>query len=230
MFFFFHLVPFDRDRLSSLVAYENVFGRHALCWDELTECGLSLNREEAMRYVKEQGERLPPEREALYELLFDRHPELKLSLFYPEELLERFEGERRENSNSTAKSNYAEREPAPTEGTGELDVEVEEIAVTEAQEFSQAAAVIPPGGEAKRSDPSRERAALTYEAVIAFLDENPGEHTYGDVAEGLGLPRGVGGRAVGAMMRAIHNRGLHEYCVRVVNAKTGKHGCDKAGD
>ena len=67
----------------------------------------------------------------------------------------------------------------------------------------------------------------TYEDVIAFLDANPGVHTFGDVAEALDIPRRNGGQAVGSMMRAIHRRGLHQYCVRVVNAETLQHGCDE---
>lgn len=62
--------------------------------------------------------------------------------------------------------------------------------------------------------------------VIAFLDANLGVHTFGDVAEALGYKRETGGRAMGAMMRAIHPRGLHMYCRRVVNENTRKHGCD----
>ena len=60
--------------------------------------------------------------------------------------------------------------------------------------------------------------------VMQWLDENPGIHKYGDVAEGLGRVPGDNGRAVGAAMQAIHRRGHHEYCVRVVDAH-GEHGC-----
>jgi alkylated DNA nucleotide flippase Atl1 len=62
--------------------------------------------------------------------------------------------------------------------------------------------------------------------VIAFLDSNPGFYTFGEVAEALGYTRETGGQAVGAMMRAIHKRGFHEYCRRVVNNESGEHGCD----
>jgi len=142
------------------------------------------------------------------------------SVFTPQEWLEKLEKRRRDTSDSSDVSKSA----------GEVDVEVGGHASSESLDSYKVAAGITPAVMASESDPSRERAALTYEAVIAFLDANPGTHTFGDVAEGLGIPRSKGGRAVGAMMRAIHNRGLHEYCVRVVNAKTGKHGCDKAGD
>ena len=66
----------------------------------------------------------------------------------------------------------------------------------------------------------------SYEDVIKFLDEHPGQHTYGKVAEAVGLTKEGGGPAVGAMMKAIHNRGLHEYCKRVVSDETAGHGCD----
>jgi len=66
-----------------------------------------------------------------------------------------------------------------------------------------------------------------YEEVIEFLDRNLGDHTFGDVSEGVGIPRADGGRAVGAMMRAIHNRGLHDYCRRVIDSETRQHGCDQ---
>ncbi len=65
-----------------------------------------------------------------------------------------------------------------------------------------------------------------YRDVIAFLDANPGDHTFGEVAEALGYTRETGGRAVGAMMRAIHNRRLHRYCRRVVKDDTREHGCN----
>ena len=65
---------------------------------------------------------------------------------------------------------------------------------------------------------------FTHEDVIAWLDANPGEHTYGAVAEGLGSTSAAG-QAVGACMRAIHNRGLHEYCQRVISSETGSHNC-----
>ncbi len=65
----------------------------------------------------------------------------------------------------------------------------------------------------------------TYEDVIQFLDSHPGKFTYGQVAQALGYSPGHGGRAIGAMMRALHNRGLHSYCKRVVNTRTGEHGC-----
>ncbi len=68
----------------------------------------------------------------------------------------------------------------------------------------------------------------TFEDVIRFLEKNPGQYTFGDIADSVGITRQDGGRAVGSMMRAIHNRGFHQYCVRVVNAKTGQHGCDQA--
>lgn len=66
----------------------------------------------------------------------------------------------------------------------------------------------------------------TYKDAIRFLDDNPGTHTFGDVAVALGYERGRGGRAIGAMMRAIHNRGLHDYCHRVVDDRTRMHGCN----
>jgi len=217
MFFFSEQ---DRERLTNLVAWEQVFGRRGLSWEELDAWGLTLHREEAAHYLNSVEPALAPHRRALYELLFDEHPELELSVFSPQELRERLEKRQREDSDSTVAS----------DADGEVDVEVERHASSESVDLYKVAAGITPGVMATESDPSRERAALTYEAVIAFLDANPGTHTFGDVAEGLGIPRSKGGRAVGAMMRAIHNRGLHEYCVRVVHAKTGKHGCDKAGD
>lgn len=66
-----------------------------------------------------------------------------------------------------------------------------------------------------------------FKDVIDFLNRNPGDHTFGDVSDGVGIPRKKGGRAVGSMMRAIHKRGLHEYCRRVVDPKTRQHGCDQ---
>lgn len=72
----------------------------------------------------------------------------------------------------------------------------------------------------------KKESKKTHEAVIAFLDLHPGVHTFGDVAQGLGYTRKTGGQAIGSMMRAIHRRGLHHYCRRVVHDKTGQHGCD----
>lgn len=66
----------------------------------------------------------------------------------------------------------------------------------------------------------------TYQDAIKFLDENPGTHRFGDLAEGLGYTRATGSQAIGSMMRAIHNRGLHHYCRRVVSDETRQHGCD----
>jgi len=68
--------------------------------------------------------------------------------------------------------------------------------------------------------------AKSYEDVVAFLNTHPGAHAYGDIAESLGYTRKTGGQAVGAMMRALHNRGHHEYCRRVVSDETGEHRCD----
>ena len=65
----------------------------------------------------------------------------------------------------------------------------------------------------------------TYQDAIDFLDEHSGRHTYGEVAEGLGMSAARGSQAVGQMMAAICRRGWHEYCVRVVAASTGQHNC-----
>ena len=70
----------------------------------------------------------------------------------------------------------------------------------------------------------------SFEDVIKFLDENSGKHSYGKVAEAVGLTKEGGGRAVGSMMKAIHRRGLHGYCERVVSDDTGEHGCDYVED
>lgn len=216
----------DRERLTNLVAWERVFGRRALSWEELEAWGLELGREEAAHYLNSDESLNRDEspsasqRKALYKLLFAEHPELELSVFSPQEWRERLEKRRRDTFYSSDVSKSA----------GEVAVQVEGHADSGSLDSYKVAAGITPGVMASGGDPRRERAALTYEAVIAFLDANPGTHTFGDVAEGLGIPRSKGGRAVGAMMRAIHNRGLHEYCVRVVNAKTRKHGCDNAGD
>lgn len=66
----------------------------------------------------------------------------------------------------------------------------------------------------------------TFGDVVRFLDENPGVHRFGDVAVALGYSRATGGNAVGSMMRAIHSRGMHGYCRRVVFDETDEHGCD----
>ena len=79
----------DRRRLTSLVAWESVFGRRDWCWEELAELGLSFGREEAREYLFGRQPPLPPEQEALYELLFEQHPELELTVFSPQEWLER---------------------------------------------------------------------------------------------------------------------------------------------
>jgi hypothetical protein len=95
LLFFFLSFSSDQDhgRLSRLIAREKILGHIPLCWEELGmgDRGLTLNREEASRYLKGEGEKLPPERQALYEVLFDYHPELKLSVFSPQELLERLQ-------------------------------------------------------------------------------------------------------------------------------------------
>jgi hypothetical protein len=52
--------------------------------------------------------------------------------------------------------------------------------------------------------------------VIGHLDKHPGIHTYGEVAAAIRSHP----RAVGRMMVAIHNRERHQYCPRVVDAKT----------
>ena len=64
-----------------------------------------------------------------------------------------------------------------------------------------------------------------WEEVMAWLDENPGRHTYGEVAKGMGRDPTKYGQAMGSAMRAIHNRNHHDYCVRVVDPDTGRHGC-----
>ena len=56
-----------------------------------------------------------------------------------------------------------------------------------------------------------------WEDVIIFLDKKPGSHTYSRAAQAIGSHP----RAVGAMMRAIHTRGRHGYCPRVVDGRTG---------
>ena len=57
-----------------------------------------------------------------------------------------------------------------------------------------------------------------WEDVIIHLDNNSGMHTYGQVAQAIRSHP----RAVGAMMRAIHRRGRHRYCPRVVEGATGR--------
>lgn len=64
---------------------------------------------------------------------------------------------------------------------------------------------------------------MSFRDVIRFLDSHQGEFEYGELAQRLG----TGSQAVGSMMRAIHNRGLHDYCRRVIDKKTRKHGCDR---
>ena len=57
-----------------------------------------------------------------------------------------------------------------------------------------------------------------WEDVIIYLDKNSGIHTYGRVAKAIRSHA----RAVGAMMRAIHNRKRHAYCPRVVDGTTAR--------
>ncbi len=59
---------------------------------------------------------------------------------------------------------------------------------------------------------------LTFKTLIRFLDVHPGRFTYGEIA----IRIGTCARAVGQMVKALANRGLHRYCVRVVSKATGK--------
>ena len=61
--------------------------------------------------------------------------------------------------------------------------------------------------------------------VMVFLDKNQGRHRYDQVAQAIRSHP----RAVGAMMRAIHARGRHKYCPRVVSAATGRPGFECRG-
>lgn len=65
----------------------------------------------------------------------------------------------------------------------------------------------------------------TYKDLIQFLDDNPGVWEYGQVAKALG-GSSEASRGVGSMLSAIHRRGLHEYCIRVINKTTRQHNCD----
>ena len=60
----------------------------------------------------------------------------------------------------------------------------------------------------------------TWKDARGFLDRSTGKHTYGAVAAEIG----TSARAVGAMMRALHKRGHHAYCPRVVDSRTGRPG------
>lgn len=70
----------------------------------------------------------------------------------------------------------------------------------------------------------------TFQELITFLDNNPGTHTYLAVSEAL-FGHNAGGNAVGSMLRAIHGRDLHQYCVRVVKDPNDptSHGCSLHG-
>jgi hypothetical protein len=83
----------DQKLLTSLIALERFFGRKAWSWENLADFGLSLSREEARRYLKlsELDSPLTSEREALFEYLFDHHPELKISAFSSKELSRRLQ-------------------------------------------------------------------------------------------------------------------------------------------
>jgi hypothetical protein len=65
--------------------------------------------------------------------------------------------------------------------------------------------------------------------LVRFLRNNPGLHTYGDASEALYGHRGAG-QPIGSMLRAIHNRGLHQYRVRIVRSVSdpSSHGCTAA--
>jgi Mn-dependent DtxR family transcriptional regulator len=58
----------------------------------------------------------------------------------------------------------------------------------------------------------------TFRTLIIFLDENPGQFTYSEVARQLSTWT----RAVGSMLRALARRGLHSYCRRIVSEETGE--------
>lgn len=98
MFFFFLRAPCsdtetDTDRLTHFLAWERVLGPRTLRWDDVAKRGLTLNRDEAARYLSNSPCKPPPDRQALYELLFDYHPELKLALESPPELAENSSGD-----------------------------------------------------------------------------------------------------------------------------------------
>lgn len=75
-------MPTSRDRrtLTFLIGAEYVLGKKSLSWEKLPKLGLTLNKTEARSYLRENG-LINKEREALYEFLFENHPELKLSVF-----------------------------------------------------------------------------------------------------------------------------------------------------
>lgn len=100
MFFFFGFFPLDasgndRKVLATLFAAEQFVGRCDWSWNEVAEQGLSLNRDEARSYLMSSDSESPLsfERQSLYDYLFERHPELKLSAFIPDEIKQKFSSE-----------------------------------------------------------------------------------------------------------------------------------------
>lgn len=80
----------DRRMLTFLIGFEKVLGWKPWYWEGLPKMGLSLNRSEAREILWGGKELVEAEREALYEFLFENHPELKLSAFSAEELRQEF--------------------------------------------------------------------------------------------------------------------------------------------
>lgn len=86
----------EKRRLAFLLAGERFFGRRPWMWEDLAKMGLTLNRQEARNYLHKLGDQLPPDRAALYEYLFQKHPELRLASFTPEEIAEKIKVQRSE--------------------------------------------------------------------------------------------------------------------------------------
>lgn len=89
-YFFGSFSASDRPTLTVLIGSEKVLGWKPWYWEGLPKLGLTLNRTEARSYLLEKSGSIGEEREALYEFLFENHPELRLSAFSAEELRQEF--------------------------------------------------------------------------------------------------------------------------------------------
>jgi hypothetical protein len=98
LFFYYFYLPLNEERLrlTFLIGSEKLLGWQPWYWEGLRKLGLSLNRKEAREYLLNEDRSLDHEREALYEFLFENHPELKLSAFSADELRQLLRAESRE--------------------------------------------------------------------------------------------------------------------------------------
>ncbi len=68
------VMKMDRSILTTVLAWESVFGFKHLTWGELSKMGLTLNHDEALNLQK-----VPSARRDLYKLLFEYHRSLKVT-------------------------------------------------------------------------------------------------------------------------------------------------------